>query len=269
MKIDTSIVLQPIGYVRSPLTSLDDFLPPGQPAWIDILPHYQEALERIQDNSHLWILLWFHKSDRRLLKTIPRRFNPDLPEYGVFGLRSPNRPNPIALTLVRLEAVEGNSLRVVGLDAIDGTPVVDIKSYYEQDIVFSPKTPYIRANDETMRRNHFYKLALNHHQETCMDLLMAVRMVLIADQYMGHINRPDLRVAVTGSLCLADTIQGLSRARLANPPRFSFTESERFPASVWSDGDSILKIKALRRLDENGYINWGDCDLFHIEHIKV
>lgn len=269
MKIDTSIVLQPIGYVRSALTSLDDYPPPGQPAWIDIRPEYQEALERIEDNSHLWALLWFHKSDRQLLKTIPRRFNPDLPEYGVFGLRSPNRPNPIALTLVRLEAVEGNSLRVAGLDAIDGTPVLDIKSYYEQDIVFSPVTPYIRANDETMRRNHFYKLAMNHHQEACADLLMAVRMVLVADQYMGHINRSDLRVAVTGSSCVADTIQGLSRARLANPPRFSFNESEDMPISVWTDRDSTLKITARRQLDQNGYSNWSDRDLFHIEYMKV
>ena len=112
MKIDTSIVLQPIGYVRSALTSLDDYLPPGQPAWIDIRPEYQEALERIEDNSHLWALLWFHKSDRQLLKTIPRRFI-RISEYGVFGLRLPS-PNPIALTLVRLEAVEGN-LRVASL----------------------------------------------------------------------------------------------------------------------------------------------------------
>ncbi|MEQ8200842.1 MAG: tRNA (N6-threonylcarbamoyladenosine(37)-N6)-methyltransferase TrmO, partial [Syntrophomonadaceae bacterium] len=235
MEIDTGMVLKPIGVVRSPLLSLDHYPPPGQSAWIDILPDYHEALERIQENSHLWILLWFHKSDRRLLKTVPRRFGPNLPQYGVFGLRSPNRPNPIALTLVRLAAIEGNSLRVIGLDAIDGTPVVDIKSYYEQDTVFSPQTPYIRAEDAERRCNHFYKMALNHHQEACAELLMAVRMAMVADQYMGHLNRPDLRVSVKGSSCLADTIQGLSRARLANPPRFTFTESEEMPVSIWTD----------------------------------
>lgn len=269
MIIDPGIVLKPIGYVRSPLASLDDYLPPGRPAWIDIRPEYHEALERIGENSHLWVLLWFHKSDRRLLKTVPRSFNPDIPEYGVFGLRSPNRPNPIALTLVRLEVVQGNSLRVIGLDAVDGTPVVDIKSYYEQDIVFSPQTPYIRAHDEAMRRNHFYKLALNHHQEACPELLLAVRMIMIADQYMGHINRPDLLVSVQGPPCLADTIQGLSRARLANPARFAFTASDRLPASIWTDRDRVLKITALQELDDDGYLTLSDDDLFDVEYTSA
>jgi tRNA (Thr-GGU) A37 N-methylase len=59
-------------------------------------------------------------------------------------LRAPARPNPLGLSLVRLEAREGNILRVSGLDAVDGTPILDIKSYFENDIIFSPLTPYIR-----------------------------------------------------------------------------------------------------------------------------
>ncbi len=266
MNSDFGIMLTPIGIVRSPLKGLDDYNQPDQPAWIEVYQPYQEALRGIDANSHLWILQWFHKSNRTVLRTIPRRFSTNLPELGVFGLRSPDRPNPIALTLVRLEAVEGNLLRVKGLDAIDGTPVLDIKSYYEQDIIFSPKTPYIRAQDPAMRRNHFFKQALSHHQETCPDLFLAVRMVMVADEFLGHINRPDLRVSVTGSLCLADTLQGLSRARLANPARFKFQASDTSSLSVWADKQHSLKISARCTVDADSYSTLSDADLFEIEY---
>lgn len=268
MDIDLGITLTPIGTVRSPLKRLDDYNQIEQPAWIEIYPPYHEALQGIEANSHLWILQWFHKSNRKVLKTIPRRFSANLPEYGVFGLRSPDRPNPIALTLVRLEAVEGNLLRVQGLDAIDGTPVLDIKSYYEQDIIFSPRTPYIRAQNPDMRRTHFLKQAISHHQEQCPDLFMAVRMVLVADEFLGHINRPDLIVSVNGSLCLGDTLQGLSRARLANPVRFKFQESDNLPFSVWTDKQSRLKISARRIVDVEGFHNLTDQEVFQIEFSK-
>ncbi len=270
MTLDTDfgIELTPVGIVRSPLKRLDEYNKLDQPAWIEVYPPYLEALQSIEANSHLWILQWFHKSNRRILKTIPRRFSANLPEFGVFGLRSPDRPNPIALTLVRLEAVEGNLLRLQGLDAIDGTPVLDIKSYYEQDIVFSPRTPYIRAQDPDMRRNHFLKQAISHHQEQCPDLFMAVRMVLVADEFMGHINRPDLIVSVDGSLCLGDTLQGLSRARLANPARFKFNESDTLPYSVWIDKQSTLKISARRTVDSSSFLNLSDQEIFQIEFGK-
>jgi len=174
MTDNLSIMIKPIGVVRSGTKNPEDLPLPGQPAQIEIFPQYIPALHRIEENSHLWLLLWFHKSDRNCLRTIPRRMSSNLPEYGVFGLRSPNRPNPIALSLVHLDAVDGNILQVHGLDAIDGTPVLDIKSYYEQDIVFSPTTPYIRAHDPSLRRNIFMKQALSHHQEECAGLYMGI-----------------------------------------------------------------------------------------------
>ena len=109
--------------------------------------------------------LWFHKADRDILTVVPGKVNSNLPEYGVFSLRAFSRPNPIALSLVRLERVEDNLLFVSGLDAIDGTPVLDIKPYYEQEIVFSPVTPYIRPLKREMRQKIFIKQALLHHQE--------------------------------------------------------------------------------------------------------
>ncbi|MEA4926669.1 MAG: tRNA (N6-threonylcarbamoyladenosine(37)-N6)-methyltransferase TrmO [Syntrophomonadaceae bacterium] len=264
---DLGILLRPIGVVRSASQDPDDMPLPGQPGRIEIFPEYAGALLRIEVNSHLWLLTWFHKSDRRCLRAVPRRFNSDLPEYGVFGLRSPNRPNPIALTLVRLDSVEDNILYVHGLDAIDGTPVLDIKSYYENDIVFSPTTPYIRMSDPEWRRNIFLKQALNHHREECCDYFMAVRMALVADEYMGHLNRPDLHLTVKGSACLADTLQGLSRARLANPCRFAFSESAALPASIWTDRQHSLKLKARTTLDKSTFIQVADQELFDIEFI--
>lgn len=265
MTVDLGITLKPIGIVRSSMINPDDALIPGQPGRVEIFPQYREALHRIEENSHLWLLLWFHKSDRSCLRTSPFRVNPNLPEYGVFGLRSPNRPNPIALTLVHLDSISGNILHVHRLDAIDGTPVLDIKSYYEQDIIFSPKTPYIRAQNPVVRRNIFLKQALAHHQEECADLLMAVRMALVADEYMGHLNRPDLHLTVIGPACLADTLQGLSRARLANPPRFKFQETMGINRSQWAKSGRTLTITARRELNSETFTTLPDEELFTIE----
>jgi len=265
MSDDLSIVINPIGVVRTSMKNTEDVPIPGQPGQVEIFPQYNRGLYKIESNSNLWLLLWFHKSDRSILSSVPRRVNPDLPEYGVFGLRSPNRPNPIALCLVHLDAVDGNTLSVHGLDAIDGTPVLDIKSYYEQDIVFSPTTPYIRALNPVMRRAIFLKEALAHHQEECLDLYMAVRMALVADEFMGHLNRPDLKLTVTGSACLADTLQGLSRARLANPPRFAFQESTLLTASEWEQPGRSLRITAFHPLSQETFTEIADEELFHIE----
>lgn len=266
VKIDNiGVTLKPVGIVRTSTKDLDEMPLPGQPGQIEIFPDYAEALLRIEENSHLWILTWFHRSDRNCLRAVPRRFCPTLPDYGVFGLRSPNRPNPIALTLVKLDSVEGNILHVHGLDAIAGTPVLDIKSYYENDIVFSPTTPYIRMSNPEWRQNIFLKQALNHHQEKCPDYFMAVRMALVADEYMGHLNRPDLHLTVKGSACLADTLQGLSRARLANPCRFAFFESAALSSSIWADKHHNLEISARTTVNEETFSQIADEDLFHID----
>ncbi len=265
MTDDLGIFLKPIGVVKSAIINPDDVPMAGQPARVEIFPQYSEALHRIDENSHLWLLLWFHKSDRNCLRTVPARVNPNLPEYGVFGLRSPNRPNPIALSLVNLDSVNGNILQVHGLDAIDGTPVLDIKSYYEQDIIFSPKTPYIWAHNPVMRRNIFLKQALSHHQEECADLFMAVRMALAADEYMGHLNRPDVKLTVTGSACLADTLQGLSRARLANPPRFKFQETMSLKRSLWEKPNRTLTLTARQELNAETFTKLTDEELFTVE----
>ncbi len=257
--------VKPIGIVKGDFKALDQVPIGGGGSVIEVFPEYQRGLMRIEENSHLWLQLWFHKADRSVLSTVPGKVNPDLPEYGVFSLRAFSRPNPIALTLVRLEKVQDNLLFVSGLDAIDGTPVLDIKPYYEQEIVFSPVTPYIRPLKRQMRKDIFMKQALNHHQEKCTGFLLGVRMALIADDYLGQLNSKELQVTVNGSPCLADVVQGLSNARLANPPRFRYNESNAIEQSIWKKNGKSLTIttKQLPKVDELPLID--DEQLFTIE----
>ena len=261
------IMLKPIGIVRSKMENVDDLPLPGRPAQVEIYTPFRRGLLKIEENSHLWLLLWFHKANRNMLVGAPHRLNPNLPDYGVFSLRSPNRPNPIALCLVKLESVQGNLLEVSGLDAINNTPVLDIKPYYEHDIIFSPRTPYIRAAERTMRHNIMLKEALVHHQEECPDSFLAVRMALLADEYMGHLNSPDLRLSVEGSPCLADTLQGLSRARIANPPRFSFQPNLTQNRSIWERPGRRLILTARPEFTREDCLNLADEELISIDLI--
>jgi len=97
---------------------------------IDGVP--EEALEGIEDYSHITVIYWAHLiDDRRRAATMKVHpiGNPDFPEVGVFATQSPVRPNPILCTPVRLLERKGNRLKVTGLDALDGSPVLDIKPY--------------------------------------------------------------------------------------------------------------------------------------------
>jgi len=228
-----TISIYPIGYVISPVLEVKDMPPGGVAAEIEVLPQYQPALLRLEENSHLWIQSWFHQAERDKLIARPRG-NPDLPPYGVFAIRSPARPNPIALSLTKLVKIENNKLFVERLDAVNGTPVLDIKPYFENDIVFSPRTPYIPGKTRTSHQEQLLRQALIHHQEKCQSLYLAVRMAMVADEIFGHLNNPELMINVTGSACLADTIQGLTRARLANPPRFSYEFSVTLQQTIWT-----------------------------------
>jgi tRNA-Thr(GGU) m(6)t(6)A37 methyltransferase TsaA len=87
-----------------------------------------QGLDGIQAGDRLFVLCWFHMADRKTLRVHPRG-NSAIPKRGVFATRSPDRPNPIGLCLVDVLAVEGPVLKVRGLDAVDGTPVVDLKPY--------------------------------------------------------------------------------------------------------------------------------------------
>jgi len=129
-------IVRPIGIVRSALKDPADAPKQGaltgQEAEIVVDPLFLPALDGLEPHAapegKIIVLCWMHLADRGHLKVYPRG-QEALPERGVFSTRSPHRPNPITLHTVTLLSIEGNVLRVRGMDAIDGTPVVDIKSH--------------------------------------------------------------------------------------------------------------------------------------------
>jgi tRNA-Thr(GGU) m(6)t(6)A37 methyltransferase TsaA len=93
---------------------------------IEIYPEYQEAMEGIISGQTIVVLFWLHESDRNILKVHPRG-DTSRPLRGVFATRSPARPNPIAISELKVVAVDDNQIKVMGLDILNGTPIVDIK----------------------------------------------------------------------------------------------------------------------------------------------
>lgn len=88
-----------------------------------------EALDNLDEFSHIIVLFWMHRSTGPAPKKVHPKGRGELPPVGVFASRSPDRPNPVGKATVRLLKRQGNILKVEGLDAIDGTPVIDIKPY--------------------------------------------------------------------------------------------------------------------------------------------
>ncbi|MBI5015629.1 MAG: tRNA (N6-threonylcarbamoyladenosine(37)-N6)-methyltransferase TrmO [Deltaproteobacteria bacterium] len=124
--------LVPIGFVRSPYRRPEDAPHQGREApaecRLEILEPYRAALEGIASRERLLVLCWLDRAPRDVLQVRPRG-DPTAPLTGVFATRSPRRPNPIAAYVARLLEVRGTVLRVSGLDALDGTPILDLKPY--------------------------------------------------------------------------------------------------------------------------------------------
>lgn len=125
-----STELRPVGMIRSSITRCDDAPkqgPEGAPdAWIHIEPWAVEALDGLRTGDELIVITWLHQGRRDVLKVRPRS-DPRNPLTGVFATRSPDRPNPLGLHPVTVRTVDGARLLVGPIEAIDGTPVLDIK----------------------------------------------------------------------------------------------------------------------------------------------
>jgi tRNA-Thr(GGU) m(6)t(6)A37 methyltransferase TsaA len=126
----TSFMIEPIGYVRSSLARLEDAPMQGDEgapdAWLDISLQVISGLMGIEPGDELFILTWLHAAERDVLQVHPRG-DPNRPLTGVFATRSPDRPNPIGLHRVSVLEVAKDRIKVSHLEAIDGTPVIDIK----------------------------------------------------------------------------------------------------------------------------------------------
>jgi tRNA-Thr(GGU) m(6)t(6)A37 methyltransferase TsaA len=136
------IILTPIGFVRTNAVG-DEVKDNNKLSQIIIHDELAEALDGIAGFSHLFVLFWLHEisdEQRKTLKVHPRGRR-DLPLLGVLATRTMLRPNPIGLTLVELVKVEGNVLTVRGLDAFDGTPVLDVKPFDSWDMAKDARVP--------------------------------------------------------------------------------------------------------------------------------
>lgn len=123
------ITLEPIGIVRCPHATREDLAVQGVDATLEIRPDLTSALDGIERCSHIVVLGWLHRSDRTVTRCRPRRLRADAEQVGVFAARSPDRPNPISVTVVPLIRRDGHRLHVRNLDLLDGTPILDLKSY--------------------------------------------------------------------------------------------------------------------------------------------
>jgi tRNA-Thr(GGU) m(6)t(6)A37 methyltransferase TsaA len=120
-----------IGRIRTPWTERDDCPKNARESdavcTIEVDARWAAALTDVATCSHVLVLYWMHQARRDLVLQVPRHLGRP---RGTFALRSPVRPNPVAASVARLVAVEGTSLSVVGLDCLDGTPLVDLKPYF-------------------------------------------------------------------------------------------------------------------------------------------
>ena len=123
--------VHPIGIVRSPYQNRGDAprqgrFTPDTEMEIEIFEEYENGIGDFAGISHLFVLLWFDRASRTTLSTVPSYAAERRP---IFATRSPDRPNPIGLDIGKIIRVTGRTVRVAGLDALDGTPVLDIKPY--------------------------------------------------------------------------------------------------------------------------------------------
>ncbi len=126
-----------IGWVESPLKDLESAprqADEGAPeAWLVFEPEMMEGLRNFQPGDEIILVTWLDRARRDVLSVHPRG-DPSRPQEGVFSTRSPHRPNPIGLHSVVITAVDGRRVRVRHLDAVDGTPIIDVKPHLSPDI---------------------------------------------------------------------------------------------------------------------------------------
>lgn len=127
---DGDFVVRPVGWVESPLTDAAQAPRQGDEgapdAWLVLDPELVPAAADLRVGEHLIVLTWLDRADRTILQVHPRD-DEARPLTGVFSTRSPDRPNPIGLHRVEVAAIEDGRIRVRNLEALDGTPVLDIK----------------------------------------------------------------------------------------------------------------------------------------------
>lgn len=154
---DPSVTLHPIGTVIGGRAEpLDDHWSAERALIrLDAARFTEQALAGLDAFSHLEVVFLFHRVDPAAVQTAARRprGNPDWPEVGIFAQRGKNRPNRLGVSRCRLEKLDGLDVHVAGLDAIDGTPVLDIKPYLAE---FGPRGPVVQPRWATELMRDYY-----------------------------------------------------------------------------------------------------------------
>lgn len=127
---DRRFVLRPVGWVESPLVDPVDAPRQGDEgapqAWLVFDPQVHDAVRDVKVGDRIIVITWLHLARRDILRTYPRNLT-EAPHVGVFSLRAPDRPNPIGLHPVEVAEVSGLRIRVNNLEAVNGTPILDVK----------------------------------------------------------------------------------------------------------------------------------------------
>jgi len=212
-----------VGRVCSPWRDTHDIPLQGGPAAIEIDPRYEVAIEGIERASHLVVIAYLHRADRSVLRASPKKLKIDAPPCGVFATRSPARPNPLSLTMVELVRREGLMLHVSPLDLLDGTPVVDLKTYSPGwDNVFAAhatrRVPSNQLPDSLLipflqrdLRNHLGDLASVRRAQAALEAMVRVVRSLNTDP-----RDPELRVEINGCDIATDALMAMTGASFAS-----------------------------------------------------
>ena len=133
--LEAEYSLSPIGFLHSPIKDREEAPRQGREgapdAWLEVNATVAEGLETLAVGDEIIVITWLHKAQRDILKVHPRG-DETMPLAGVFATRSPDRPNPLGLHRVTVLEIIGKSIKVGPIEAIDGTPVVDIKPVLPQ-----------------------------------------------------------------------------------------------------------------------------------------
>ena len=151
MSSNEKISLSPIGYVKTEAVG-DEVKDKLKVSQIILNDELVQALEGLSEFSHLFVIFFMSQvpENKRMILKVHPRGRMDMPLLGVFATRTNMRPNPIGLTLVELLKVEGKTLTVHGLDAFNGTPILDIKPFDPWDMVEKARVPdwWIKLNEK-------------------------------------------------------------------------------------------------------------------------
>ena len=251
------VVVSPIGFVRSPCRDPEKMPGQGINARIEVLPRYRPELIGVELSSHVIVVAWFHEAHRPRRGAVPTVHPVGIPPRGSFATRSPSRPNPISLTVVRVSARTELTLEVEGLDLVDGTAVLDLKPYIPgQDGVFSAirswRSRMTLGPDQLL---DYLEPELRNHLGNFADLPAAratLGAVLLASQRLGTDPRnPALSAWVNRADATADALMGLLGATLASgrvtiaprrgPLNIRFTLGDRTLRLVQASGSPRLE----------------------------